>query len=140
MPGSKDRIRALRKANNMSQTRLARELDVSPSTITKWENGKRFPRGYTLERLCELFGVSDDYFYTGDGIDLPEETQRKVEYESNLKKSKDVINRYLELSSKSQRIVDSMVRQLYSWDKEEGLLENRRLEMRLRAKGEPEEK
>ena len=38
-----ERVRLLREKLNMSQEDLARELNVSFSTINRWENGKAKP-------------------------------------------------------------------------------------------------
>lgn len=56
-----NRIRDLRDIRNMSQVRLAIELEVSQETVSAYESGKHFPSYATLVKLSEIFGVSIDY-------------------------------------------------------------------------------
>lgn len=50
-------ITDLRNKKNMSQTHLARKLNVSPKTVSKWENGHGLPHIDTLYKLCEILDV-----------------------------------------------------------------------------------
>ena len=50
-------IADLRNKKNMSQTHLARKLNVSPKTVSKWENGHGLPYIDTLHKLCEILDV-----------------------------------------------------------------------------------
>ena len=47
-------ITDLRNKKKMSQTHLARKLNVSPKTVSKWENGHGLPHIDTLYKLCEI--------------------------------------------------------------------------------------
>ena len=60
------RIAYLRKKSEMSQSQLAQHLNVSPSTIGMYEQGRRVPDLPTLLSLSRLFGVSLDYLITGE--------------------------------------------------------------------------
>ena len=59
------RIAVLRRAAGMSQAELAHHLQVSPSTVGMYEQGRREPSGETLVSLAALFGVTTDYLLTG---------------------------------------------------------------------------
>lgn len=50
-------IRKLREGVGMSQTQLAKLLDVSPTTVNQWEHGKTKPRLDKVASLATLFGV-----------------------------------------------------------------------------------
>ncbi len=50
-------IKAIREQMNLSQTVFAKLLNVSPSSIRQWEQGKRKPTGST-KVLLELLGKS----------------------------------------------------------------------------------
>jgi putative transcriptional regulator len=52
-----DQIIAIRKQMNLSQTVFAKVLNVSPSSIRQWEEGKRKPSGST-KILLELLEKS----------------------------------------------------------------------------------
>ena len=67
------RIAALRRQRNWSQGELAGFLNISPSTIGMYEQGRREPSLDTAAALARIFGVSLDYLITG----VPTETERQ---------------------------------------------------------------
>ena len=50
-------IKKIRKKRNLSQTVFAKLLNVSPSSVRQWEQGKRIPTGST-KVLLELLDMS----------------------------------------------------------------------------------
>lgn len=54
-------LKSLREKYNLFQTEIAGELEVTPSTITKWEKGIRKPTLDKLQKLSEMFEVSIDF-------------------------------------------------------------------------------
>lgn len=52
-------LRQLRHEKEWSQKELAAHLRVSQSTVTQWENGHKFPDKPNIERLAEVFGISE---------------------------------------------------------------------------------
>lgn len=56
-----NRIRELRKKNNMPQIYLSIELEVSQETISAYENGKYYPSFQSLLKLSKIFNASIDY-------------------------------------------------------------------------------
>ena len=59
------RIAALRREAGMSQAQLAGLLQVSPSAVGMYEQGRREPSADTLVELARIFSVSVDYILTG---------------------------------------------------------------------------
>lgn len=59
------RITALRKAKGWSQGELAKRLQISPSTVGMYEQGRREPSTSVLLLMAELFDVTVDYLLTG---------------------------------------------------------------------------
>ncbi len=55
------RLRELRKEKGIGQVALAKELKVSKSIISLWENGLREPGIYAIKAVCDFFNVSADY-------------------------------------------------------------------------------
>ena len=61
-----NRIKELRKAQNINQDELAEKLYVSRQTISNWENDKSYPDIQSVLLLSEIFGVSVDQLLKGD--------------------------------------------------------------------------
>lgn len=51
---------SLCKSKNTSPLQVVKELAIATGSITKWKNGS-IPRGNTLQKLADYFGVSVDY-------------------------------------------------------------------------------
>lgn len=47
----------LRIKHEWTQEEAARRLDVAPSTLSKWENGKSYPDVVDIGKLEKLYGV-----------------------------------------------------------------------------------
>lgn len=56
-----EKLKGLRKRAGMTQAQLARELEISPSTIGMYEQGRRMPDTDLMIKISKLFGVSLDY-------------------------------------------------------------------------------
>ena len=68
-------LKGLRKANGLTQQKLADKLGVSNRTISKWENEGTIPDYYVIKNICRKFHISPnsivlenknfiDYFYS----------------------------------------------------------------------------
>ena len=58
-------IRSLRKKLGISQVELARKLDCSAMTVSRWENGQLAPTARYYIELGKLAGKQDCWFYWG---------------------------------------------------------------------------
>lgn len=54
----KERLKELRTEKRLSQTELARALNVSQRSISSWETGFREPNFDTLEAIARFFEVT----------------------------------------------------------------------------------
>jgi transcriptional regulator with XRE-family HTH domain len=61
VPPFGERLRALLKAQKISQAQLIRELPISSAVPYKWLSGKNFPSVESLIRLAEYLDCSVDY-------------------------------------------------------------------------------
>ena len=59
------RIAALRREAGLSQAQLAQKLQISPSAMGMYEQGRREPSLQLLGDISKIFGVSTDYLITG---------------------------------------------------------------------------
>lgn len=60
-----ENLQILRKGRNISQEKLAEELNVSRQTVGKWENGVSCPEAECLVEISGFFGVSIDTLLKG---------------------------------------------------------------------------
>ena len=56
-----ERLKELREENNLTQTKLAKELLVDQRSLSFYELGKYEPNLETLKRMALFFNVSSDY-------------------------------------------------------------------------------
>ena len=55
------RLRELRESKNLTQTQVAKRLNLSKTTISGYENNIKTPSLDVLVKLSILYGVSADY-------------------------------------------------------------------------------
>jgi len=61
-------IKELREKNHFTQAELAKKLNVSDKTVSKWETGKGYPDISLLEPIAKVFGVSVTELITGNAV------------------------------------------------------------------------
>lgn len=62
-----NRIKALRKSLNLTQTDFGSRIGVTGSTITNYESGNRTPGDAVILSICREFNVSEWWLRTGEG-------------------------------------------------------------------------
>ena len=55
-----EKIKELRKAQDVTQEKLADYLNISYQAVSKWENGLALPDITLLPKLVNFFGVTSD--------------------------------------------------------------------------------
>src|SRR5690625_3879912 len=58
----KDKIKLLRKENNITQSVLAEKIYVSRQTISRWENGSSIPATDNIAQIAQFFEKDMSYF------------------------------------------------------------------------------
>ena len=61
-----ERIKELRKQNNISQVQLAKTLGISRQAISKWENDLAEPDTLNLIRLADILSTDSEFIATGN--------------------------------------------------------------------------
>ena len=56
-----NRIRELREAGGLKQAELAKLMNCTMVTISRYETGRRDIDSETIRRLCDIFGCTADY-------------------------------------------------------------------------------
>ncbi len=72
------RIRQLMEKRGWTDYRLAKEANLSHSTVTNMFNRNNAPTLPTLEAVCRAFGITLTQFFTEDGESQITEEQQKL--------------------------------------------------------------
>lgn len=83
----KDRIISLRNEKNMTQGQLAEALEISPSAIGMYEQGRRKPSYELLERISDYFNVDMDYLMGRSDVRNKYQAGLKYDWEDKLKEN-----------------------------------------------------
>ncbi len=70
-----EKIKELRKAQDITQEKLANYLNISYQAVSKWENGTALPDLSLIPAISNFFGVSSDYLL---GIEI-DKTNEDIE-------------------------------------------------------------
>lgn len=62
-----ERIKALRKALDLSQSAFGDRLGVKQNTVATWESGTRTPSDAIIKSICREFGVDEVWLRHGEG-------------------------------------------------------------------------
>lgn len=84
-----------RKSKKLTQAKLAEKLFVSEKTISKWENGNGVPDANSLQKMCEVFGVSINEILNGEKIPVENYKQKADEKLLEMQKSKEASDKRL---------------------------------------------
>ena len=66
------RIKTIRKSNNLTQTEFGKRIGVKGNTVTNYETGLRIPSEAVILAICREFDVSERWLRTGEGVILVE--------------------------------------------------------------------
>ncbi len=100
------KFKKIRKDAGISQDTLAKELGVSKSCISAWENGTRKPGITHLLSYIKLFDLADDYF----DDDFPKNSNAGKCFDMtvlNAKGAKKMYDYYLSLIEKEEYLKKS---------------------------------
>lgn len=93
------RIKELRLEKGLSQKDIARGINTSQRSISRWENGDNEPTFSALCELSEFFDVSIDYLCGKNGDEF-------ISYASPLRKDEKIIlKKYNDLSENDKNKV-----------------------------------
>ncbi|MCI9976266.1 helix-turn-helix transcriptional regulator [Clostridioides difficile] len=93
------RLKELRIDAGLKQSELAKKLDISPSTIGMYEQGRRSADQETLLKISDFFNVSTDYLL---GKSNEREINEFIEKLDSPKDIKNMLKIFTELSEEAQ--------------------------------------
>ena len=136
-----ERLKQLRKENNMTQSELAKMLDMSNGTVAMWEMGKRNPGFEALEKLSEIFDKRVDYILgTSDNASSPRLSDAEVEQLGRWAAEEDlseVVMKYLRLDPRGKAAVEALINAEFNFCRlEDTLLPREEYLLSIRTKKE----
>ena len=112
-----NKIKELRKENNITVAELAKELGISQSMLTNYENGNGTPRDDSIwDRLSQLFGVSKSHVM-GLTTDMSEPISIQVENQTDI----DILTKLDLLDDEDTNKVLDFINNLLTIKKYEGI-------------------
>lgn len=121
-----DRLKELRKENNMTQNELAKMLDMAKGTVAMWEMGKRNPGFEALEKMSEIFDRRVDYILgTSDDPSSPKLSDADIEQLGRWQTEEDfseVVMKYLRLDERGKAAVEALINTEFSYCRSENNL------------------
>ncbi|WP_449455074.1 helix-turn-helix domain-containing protein [Streptococcus suis] len=103
-----NKLKTLRKENNLTQEELAQKIGVNLRTLQKWENGESSIRTKNAEKLAKHFGVSVGYLLGYDNSDaifwdaldkygVGEQTEKEYLFElSEIESGREIFLKYFD--------------------------------------------
>ena len=76
-----EKLRKARKAKNLTQKMLAKQINAAHNSISNWENDQNMPDPDTIEYLCWALDVQPNYFFDvnfSDKKEAPTSTEDDV--------------------------------------------------------------
>lgn len=72
-----DRIKEVRKSNDLTQQEFADRLKISRSAVASYESGERIPISAVVTLICREFNINENWLRHGIGDMKAESTQRQ---------------------------------------------------------------
>ena len=63
----KERLKAIRKEVNLTQTAFGARIGLSQNFVWMLETGQREPSDRTIKAICREFGINETWLRTGEG-------------------------------------------------------------------------
>lgn len=117
----KDRIKQIRKNNNLTQQRFAERIGVKQNTVAQYEMGRNIPIDSVISLICREFNINEEWLRTGNG-EMTIETTRKADIARLTKQllheeDDSFKNRFITMLSKLSvedwELLESIAKQLY---------------------------
>lgn len=104
----KDRIKKVRKLNNLTMEQFGNRIGITKSSVSLLESGKNSPSEQTLKLICKEFNIDMEWLQTGNG-NMTKEVPNKLSFYlgqiegGNDEFIKDLIEVYMELDPDSKK-------------------------------------
>ena len=89
------RIKHLRKLNNFTTTQLAQKLNLSQSVVSRLENNNRSIDIPIIEKLCSVFNITIQDFFSSAQLDLDPSFNFQILYKALSEDQKQFLYKYI---------------------------------------------
>ncbi|NLI90547.1 MAG: helix-turn-helix transcriptional regulator [Epulopiscium sp.] len=121
-----DRLKELRKENNMTQSELANMLGMAKGTVAMWEMGKRNPSFESLEKMSEIFDRRVDYILgKSDDSSSPKLSDSQIQELGRWQAEEDlaeIVMKYLRLDERGKASVEALINTEFNFCRQENIL------------------
>lgn len=121
----KNRIKEIRKENNLTQVGFGECIGVKGNTITNYETGLRNPTDAVILSICREFNVNEEWLRNGTGEKYKEKDGSFSEILSDLEDSddtfiKNLITVYMGLDEDSKKALRKIAEDMTEKYKKQG--------------------
>lgn len=78
----KDRLRKLRRLNDLTQTQMAKLIKISTTGYASWEQGLSEPSIEDIKKICVIFEVSADELLELETNEQKTEIRKLINYDA----------------------------------------------------------
>ncbi len=114
-----ERIRLIRKKENLSQPKFGEKLGVSRDVINNLELGRVEPKPLIINHICTTFNINKKWLLTGNGemYEIPEKDHELSEALANISTSnnediKKIVMNLNKLNDRYLNIVEQLIDEL----------------------------
>lgn len=94
--GSK--LREIRTLKKFTQERVSKDIGISITAISQYENDCRFPNEEVLRKICQYYSVSADYL-----LNISSDKNYNDNVNSLTTKQKEIINSLIKIIQKANK-------------------------------------
>jgi transcriptional regulator with XRE-family HTH domain len=87
-----------RKENKLTQSQLAKKLNITDRAVSKWETGKGMPDSSIMLQLCEVLGITVNDLLNGEVVNMNDYNKKTEEMLIELVKEKEERDKMLLLA------------------------------------------
>lgn len=110
------RIKKVRKANGLTQSAFAEQINLKQNTITRLETGTYSPSPAVFTLICRTFNVNEEWLRTGEGEmfapNIRSELEKYLADHGVDEMGRAIIRVYMELTPRQRDMVKAYVLKL----------------------------
>lgn len=106
----------LRDIKGVKDADVSKATGITKSTFTDWKSGRSSPKNEKLQKIADYFGVSVEYFFTGEEASAPyylnDETREIAQFAYENPEARILFNALRTASPENLKLVTDLVNKL----------------------------